>query len=179
MKIKPFRQYDENDVINLFSLAEASGNQGELVELQAWNPSDSDGYDTNNQLSPFAGIDIPRYVNKAKVRLATSGNTNIVLGALLWDVREQDTLGRPLIYNAQRYQELQVVTSGQTVPVLTRGIMVVSGFTGTPAAGSGIQTDDGGNGNWKVVHPSVTPTLGRFLSSTGADGYAVAFLNVK
>ncbi len=178
MNIKPFRQYDENDVINLFSLAEASGNAGDLAELVSWNPSDSDGYDINNELSPFAGQAIPRYVNKAKVKLATSGSNALVLGALLWNVREQDALGRPLIYNAQRYQELQVVTSGQTVPIMTRGLLTVSGFTGTPAAGSGIQVDDAGNGNWKVVHSSVTPSLGKFLSSTGADGYAIALLHV-
>lgn len=179
MNLKPFRQYDENDVINLFSLAEASGDAGCLAELQAWNPSDSDGYDNNNELSPFIGQAIPRYVNKAKVKLATSGNTNSVLGALLWNVRELDSLGRPLIYNAQRYQELQVVTSGQSVPILTRGLLTVSGFTGTPGPGSGIQVDDNGLGNWKVVHSSVTPSLGKFLSSTGADGYAIALIITK
>lgn len=179
MNIKPFRQYDENDVINLFSLAEASGDAGCLAELQAWNPSDSDGYDINNELSPFAGQAIPRYVNKAKVKLATSGNNNTVIGALLWNVRENDALGRPLIYNAQRYLELQVVTSGQTIPLMTRGILTVSGFVGTPGVGSGIQVSDAGLGDWKVVHSSVTPSLGKFLSSTGADGYAIAWLNIK
>lgn len=177
MRIKPFRQYDEHDVINLYSLAEASGNAGELVELQAWNPTDSDGYDGSTNFAPFNGISIPRYVNKAKVRLATSGNTNIVLGAMLWDVRETDALGRPLNFDAQRYYELQVATSGQTVPVMTKGMLLVSGHEGTPGPGSGIATADGGLGNYKVVGPAVTPNIGRWLSSTGSDGYAFAYIN--
>lgn len=179
MKIKPFRQYDENDVINLYSLAESSGNQGDLAELVSWNPSDSDGYDVGAELSPFAGITIPRYVSKAKVKLATSGNENMVLGALLWDVRETDVLGRPLIYTAQRYQELQVVVSGQAVPIVTKAVLIVSGFTGTPGVGSGIGVDNSGLGNWKVIGKDATPRLGTWLSTTGADGYAVARLNIS
>jgi hypothetical protein len=179
MRLKPFRQFDENDVINLFSLAEASGDAGSLVELVSWNPSDSDGYDSNAELSPFPGITIPRYVSKAKVKLATAGSEDKILGAMLWDVREQDVLGRPLIYTMQRYLELQTVTSGQAVPVVTKAILTVSGMTGTPAPGSGIGVDAGGNGNWTVIGPAVTPSLGKWLSSTGADGYAIASLHVK
>lgn len=178
MRLKPFRAYDEHDVINLYSLVENSGNAGELVQFVSWNPSDSDGYDGSNNLAPFGGITIPRYVNKAKVSLSTSGSTLNVVGALLWDVRQTDALGRPLIYDAQRWQELQVVYSGQTVPICKRGILIVSGYEGTAGAGSGIAAGDGGLGAWKVVDITATPILGRFMSTSGADGFAVAYLNV-
>lgn len=178
MNLKPFRSYDEHDVINLMSLAEASGNAGDLVENQSFNPSDWDGYDVNQNLAPFAGMTIPRYVNKAKVKLATSGSTNNVVGALLWNVRSTDPLGQPLIYNAQRYAELQVVYSGQTVPICKRGILVVSGYEGVAGPGSGIAAGDGGLGAWKVVGINATPILGRFMSQSGSDGYAIGYLNV-
>lgn len=178
MRLKPFRSYDEHDVVNLFSLAEASGNAGELVTFQSFNPSDWDGYDVNQNLAPFPGMTIPRYVNKAKVALAASGTTNLVVGALLYDVRTTDALGRPLIYDAQRYHELQVVYSGQTVPICKRGMLVVSGYEGTAGPGSGIAAADGGAGNWKVIGVNATPSLGRWLSQSGADGFAVAYLNV-
>ena len=178
MQLKPFRQYDENDVINLYSLAQNSGNAGDLVQFQSFNPSDWDGYDVNNNLAPFPGMSIPRYVNKAKVALGTSGNTNLIVGMALWNVRESDPLGRPLIYDAQRYAELHVVTSGQTLPILKRGWVVISGYEGTAGAGSGISAGDSTAGAWKVIGPAVTPSLGKFLSQSGADGYAFAYLNV-
>lgn len=190
MNLKPIRQFDENDVINFYSLVEASGNAGELVEYVSWNPSADDAYTTDN-LSPFGGTSVPRYVNAAKVKLATSGNESNVAGLLLVDVRQTDQLGRPLIYDAQRWNELNVVYSGQTVPLAKRGIFLVSGFTGTPGPGSGIGVSTGGNGNWRVLFPNAfTPTLnnptgvnttslGRFLSQTGANGYAFAYLDVR
>lgn len=178
MQLKPFRAYDEHDVINLYSLLENSGNAGDLVQFSSWNPSDSDGYDATNNLSPFPGLTIPRYVNKAKVALSTSGSTNVCAGILLWDVRTNDALGRPLIYDAQRWNELQVVYSGQTVPLAKRGMFVVSGYEGTAGPGSGIAAGDSTAGAWKVVGPAVTPSLGKFMSTSGADGFAVAFINV-
>lgn len=177
MKIKPFRQFDEHDVINLYSLTQDSGNAGDLVKFGTWNPSDSDGYAGGN-LAPFAGMSIPRYVNKATVSLSTSGSTTACVGALLWDVRTVDALGRPLIYDAQRWLELQVVYSGQTVPIVKRAILVVSGYEGTAGPGSGIGAGDSTAGAWKVLGLDATPSLGKFMSQSGADGYAVAYLNV-
>jgi hypothetical protein len=178
MLLKPFRSYDEHDVINLYSLAESSGNAGDLVQFQSWNPSDSDGYDINQNLSPFAGMSIPRYVGNAKVRIAPAGgDAGIVAGALLYDVRNTDALGRPLIYDAQRWNELQVVYSGQVVPICKRGILIVSGFSGTAAPGSGIGVGAQSNGQWSVIGPAVTPNLGKWMSTSGADGYAVGYLN--
>jgi hypothetical protein len=179
MQIKPFRAYDENDVLNIYSLAEASGNAGDLVQYQSLNPSDWDGYDMNNNLAPFPGMSIPLYVNKAKVAQSTSGSTTNVLGMAIWNTRQSDPLGRPLIYTPDRYMELHVVTSGQTLPVLKRGMVFVSGYEGTANAGSGIAAGDGGLGAWKVVGKDVTPNLGKWLSQSGADGYALAYLNVQ
>lgn len=178
MRLKPFRSYDEHDVVNIYSLAESSGNAGDLVENQSFNPSDWDGYDNNQNLAAFPGMTNLRYVNKAKVKLATSGSTTNVVGALLYDVRNTDALGRPLIYDTQRYNELQVVYSGQTVPICKRGMLIISGYEGTAGPGSGIVAGDNGNGAWKVAGLNATPILGRFMSQSGADGYAVAYLNV-
>ena len=174
MKLKPFRGYDEAEVVNLYSLTENSGNAGDAVELVSWNPSDDEGYGVN--LSPYAGMQIPRYERKSKVKLATRGNERKVLGIMLWNVRETDDLGRKLIYDPQRYNELQTVTSGQSVPVLVRGYVMASGFTGpSPSPGSGVGVDQ--LGQWTVTGLNVTNVIGTFLSSTGSDGYAAAFIN--
>jgi hypothetical protein len=176
MQLKPFRSYEESDVINLYALQESDVDAGHLVMFGTWDPDNSDGYGAN--LSPFGGMSIPRKVSNARVSLATSGSTNLVVGATLWAVKEQDALGRPLIYTPDRYNSLQVVTSGQNCPILKRGILVCAGFDGVPAPGSGIAVSDSTPGGWKVIGADETPSLGKWLSSPGADGFAVAFLNV-
>lgn len=176
MRLKPFRSYDESDVINLYALTEGSASAGDLVKFGTWNPDDSDSYTGN--LAPFAGMRIPRMVSNARVSLASSGTVNTVVGAILWSVSETDALTRPLIYTPERYNALQVVTSGQNCPILKRGILTCSGFDGTPGPGSGIGVSNTTAGAWSVIGPAVTPSLGKWLSTTGADGYALAFLNV-
>jgi len=172
MKLKPFRSYEESNVVNLYSLVEASGNAGDAVEMVSWNPSADEGFGPN--LAPYGGMTIPRYERLSKVKLATRGSERKVLGIALWNVRETSDLGFPLIYDLQRYNEIHTVTSGQSLPVLVRGYVMASGFNGTPGPGSGIGINSAGQ--WNVTGVDVTPVIGRFLSSTGADGYAAAFI---
>ena len=177
MQLLPFRQYAEEDVINLYSLVEASGDAGCLTELVSFNPSETDEM-VDGGLAPYAGMYSPRIATKAKIQLATSGSEAKGVGMALWNVRETDDLGRKLILDNQRYNELQVVISGQTLPVLRRGIVTVKGFAGTAGPGSGIGVDNAGAGGWKVLAAGASNSLGQFLSSTGTLGQAVAFLNV-
>jgi len=65
-----------------------------------------------------------RFGVRPKVTIATSGD---VLGLTLLDVRELDENGEKLIFNPRKAAEMNVVISGQAVPVLTRGVVLYSG----------------------------------------------------
>ena len=137
--LRPLRQYNENDVVNLFAF---SGNaettsvvltKGAVVKVQApgFNPGTALNSTPNTMLgSVGASYDntvSERYGVGPKISLATSGSS--VLGLTLLDVRELDENGEKLIFNPRKAAEMNVVISGQAVPVLTRGIVLYSGST--------------------------------------------------
>lgn len=66
-----------------------------------------------------------RYATTAKIIVAGSGDN--ALGMLLMDVKETDENGEKLIFNPRKAAEMGVVVSGQSVPVLSRGIILYSG----------------------------------------------------
>ena len=84
--IRPFRDYDEHDVINLFAYSgDLPVNKGTFVKLQA-------GWKNTDELQrlgavggTFTNTVSERYGVNAKVAAATSGAT--VLGMLLYDVK--------------------------------------------------------------------------------------------
>jgi hypothetical protein len=67
---------------------------------------------------------------------------------LLYDVKEYDENGEKLIWHPLKGHEMEVALSGQAVPVLTRGIVLVNGIVDTnslAAAGTDVYaTDTGG-----------------------------------
>ena len=177
MQLLPFRQYGEEDVINLYALVEASGDAGCLAEAVSMNPSIVDEF-VDGGLAPYSKMYSPRIATAAKAQLATSGSDAKVVGVMLYNVREYDDLGRKLILENQRYNELQVVISGQTCPMLRQGMVTVKGFDGVAGPGSGIGVSNAGAGNWKVLAAGAAGSLGQFLSTTGNNGQAIAFINI-
>ena len=137
--LRPFRQYNENDVVNLFSYSGDSTlvTKGLAVKVVG------DGWTNDANTSPvellgsvgasYTNVTSQRYGVKAKVGLAASGDA--ILGLTLMDVRELDENGEKLVYNPRKAAEMGVVISGQAVPVLTKGIVTYSGASNV-AAGS-------------------------------------------
>ena len=138
----PFRDYDEHDVVNLFAF---SGNaqsdsivltKGSVVKVQApgFNPNTASLSTPNSTLgavgSSFARTVSDRYGVAPKVALAASGDS-AVLGLTLLDIRELDENGEKLVFNPRKAAEMNVVLSGQAVPVLTKGIVMYSGTNAT------------------------------------------------
>jgi hypothetical protein len=170
--LKPFREYDEHDVINLFAVNSASANKGTVVV------ADGNGVNFKNALSLdnisqygntlSAQFNVPWTVSPAP-STATQGQ---IVGLLLKDVRTVDENGEKLIYRPRKAAEMDVIISGQAVPVLTKGIVLVSGIVGTPNFGSGAAVSDAGGGDLKVV-VYASGTVGKFLGPTGSDGYAL------
>lgn len=127
-----FRQYNENDVVNFFALHSDDiddfySRQGSLVTLEGASGFVSD--DLFNFLSINNGTPktvSDRWIVKSNVRLGDAGKT--VFGMMLHNTKEEDENREKLINNPRKAHEMQVSMKGQSVPILTRGIVLVRGI---------------------------------------------------
>lgn len=147
-RLLPFRQYDENDVINLFANATSdtnpttngNGSAGVFVSVSAGDFSkDAITYVDRAALGATYDHTKNQYPEvQLKVTAAAVGaKAGEVIGVTLKQTLEQDENGEKLLYNPVKRDELQAVLSGQAVPLATRGIFTlttdaVEGNTDTP-----------------------------------------------
>jgi len=151
LRILPFRQYDENDVINLFALDGASANEsttdtgagdaGVFVTISAGDfDKDPVSYTDDSYLGktdyPFIKAQYPK-VN-LECTPAISGDS--CLGLTLRQTAKADENGEKLLYNPIKAEELFCVLPGQAVPVATRGVftLVAEGYSGALTVGGGV-----------------------------------------
>lgn len=170
--LKPFRDYDEHDVINLFAVNAESANKGTVVtaDSNGVNLKDATSLD---DLSPFANTLSAQFNVPWTVSPAASGSAKgEIVGLLLKDVRKFDENGEQLIFNPRKAAEMDVIISGQAAPILTKGLVLVSGIVGTPGVGSGAAVSDAGGGDLKVV-AYADATVGKFLGPKNDEGYAL------
>lgn len=135
LRLYPFRQYSEQDVVNLFASDTAdtspstngNGSAGVFVKVSAGNlDNDPITYAANGYLGktdyPFVGA-----AQYPSVPLTFTAATNDapVLGITLNQTILEDENGEKLLYNPVKAAELQAVLSGQAVPVATRGIFTL------------------------------------------------------
>lgn len=188
--LKPFRDYDEHEVINLFAHEDSDVNKGTFVTITVADGNTNVIQGANSPSTPhqdyFGALSnvpsratVMRETVTWKVASAAAGDT--VLGMTLYDVKELNAYSEPFIYRPKHERiEQQVVVSGEAVPILTRGIVKLNGFSGTPGPNSGA-----------IIHPDLDGTLlvsnadgvapgaitgdlvGKFLSSADADDYAL------
>lgn len=134
--LRPFRQYSEKDVVNLYAYSGDSSlvRKGLVVKIQGdgFAPdTTSNGYDVNARLgdvgAAYGNVVSQRYGATPKIAAALSGDRAI--GITLMDIRELDENGEKLVFNPRKAAEMGVVISGQAVPVLTQGIVMYSGVT--------------------------------------------------
>jgi hypothetical protein len=138
--LRPFRQYSEQDVINLYAYSGDSTlvRKGLVVKIMGdgFAPdTTSNGYDVNQRLgdvgAAYGNVVSQRYGATPKIGGAASGDRAI--GITLMDIRELDENGEKLVFNPRKAAEMGVIISGQAVPVLTQGIVMYSGVTITDA----------------------------------------------
>ena len=151
LRILPFRQYDENDVINLFALEGAYvnesttgssyGDAGVFVKVSAGDfDKDPVSYSDDSYLGntdyPFIKAQYPS-VN-LKCAPAVSGES--LLGLTLRQTAQYDENGEKLLYNPVKAEELFCVMPGQAVPVATRGMFTLTadGYSGALSVGGGV-----------------------------------------
>jgi len=182
-KLRPFRDYDEHDVLNLFSydttnLSAGSINitKGSLVKIATgWKNYDS-GVELGGGIEFIGGagtlqptnVVSQRYGVTAKVIVSTTGETPI--GMTLYDVRDADENGELLKYYPRKAAEMQAVIPGQAVPVVTRGIFLVQGVLGTPTAGGTAYA--GGTGQITSstgLHNITNVAIGKFLGAADVN----------
>ena len=149
LKILPFRQYDDNDVVNLYRVADGmvldattsagSGDAGTFVKVSAGDFSlEPVTYADDSYLgkTDYANVGRAQYPKVSlQVEPATSGNE--VLGLTLLQTAKNDENGEKLLYNPQKAAELQSALPGQAVPVATAGIftLATSAYDGTLTPG--------------------------------------------
>lgn len=164
-RIEPYRDYSEHEVINMYSLQlsdtedlsvfKAGGtgkfDAGVVVGLGDGTvlPGDLPGFAASNSSlrsylgsSPstgHVGVNAMPFVEMTVVPAAQG--TTPAIGIMLKQTLAFDENGENLLRYPLKKDELQAVTPGQAVPILTRGLVMLSytAFESQPAAGEEIE----------------------------------------
>ncbi len=194
LKILPFRQYDDHDVVNLYRVADGmvldsttgagSGDAGTFVKVSAGDFSaDPVAYGADDYLGktdyPFVGRN---QYPKVSLQVEPAGAGDVPLGITLLQTAKNDENGEKLLYNPQKAAELQAALPGEAVPIATKGIFTIatSAFQGALggdlAIGSGIKASTGGTVTGCA--PTDSASFGTILgtgSRTSQNGVADQF----
>jgi len=190
-KLFPYRSYNETDVVSLFAHSN-TGQAGELVSIVNFAPDSGDGYTNIAPGNTYPNVYSVRYATTARVTPSASGDTKYAaLGITLKDTREYDENGEKLIFHPQLIEKLNCIVSGQTVPVLTRGILQLASaaYVGIPLPGYVGVIDNGGNGIIRALAPTqvtgaatgyaTNQIVGKFISSSGSKLGGSAFFKLE
>ena len=195
--LRGLRDYDEKAVINMYTFSGQSGTtqivpKGTLVAIaplvgsSGWR-NDADATYIMGQYGDFSvnNVQALRYGTPATTTWYGTGtgpsfSGEYPLGITLFDIRELDENTIPLKYNPRKAAELEACISGQTVPIVTRGMFLYSGITGTVTAGAPIY--GGPNGTIAAYTGGASGgsfQIGYALGNTGVDGSALIKLNIS
>ena len=149
-RLLPFRQYDENDVINLFAndasdanpTTNSNGSAGVFVSIKSGGGNfskDPVTYVDRTELSASQSHTRNQYPEvQLKVEAAAvAAKAGEVIGVTLKQTLEADENEEKLLYNPVKRDELQAVLSGQAVPIASRGIFTLT----SDAIDNGTNTD--------------------------------------
>jgi hypothetical protein len=145
IRILPFRQYDENDVVNLFSMdvvnskpSDTNADAGMLVSVSA-KDMDKDPVELNASDGGLLGERNYPYVARnyypsVPLKVTPCDGVTTPLGLTLAQTLTHDENDENLLRYPQKKAELYAVTSGEAVPVATKGIFTLSSaaFTADP-----------------------------------------------
>jgi hypothetical protein len=188
-ELKPFRQYDEHDVINLFTFNGTTGTNGVLLDAgRMVTINGTDGWKADDDQVDLAGNigSVPNNVLSnswsltAKVDAAAAQDTKVI-GMTLVAMRDKDENDELLVYHPRKAAEMGVVVPGQSIPLLTRGLVIyrvstastgASWLTDAIAAGDPIYVEAGG----LLTKDSDTDQnfrVGTALGAKDASGFAL------
>lgn len=194
IRLLPFRQINESDVLNLYALENGSvndnltgvgnGDAGVFVKVTTGNfNADPISYTSNSYLGktdyPHIGYQYMYPTVNKTVAPATSGD--LPLGVTLCQTAKYDENGESLLHYPQKAKEMQAVVPGMAVPVLTRGVITLhtnafDGGAGNYALGTGIQMSLVNDGKVTGVAPSDAACFGTVIGSGSRSGGAISGL---
>lgn len=176
IRLLPFRDYDEHDVVNLFKSAGTleqfidlsqdgrrstpQGDAGVFVKVlngslnaegKSWDPIDIDaqkGADSLLGKTDYPNVAKNFYPEATLSVTGVSSASDACIGVTLRQTVARDELGENLLYNPVKKDELYGVLPGEVVPVLSKGMVTI--------------TDDAVNGTMDVgdsIVPSVDGTV--------------------
>mgnify|MGYP003636429329 FL=1 len=181
-RLKPFRDYSEHDVLNLFAFGDVDVilnastvvYAGSAVKVKTgWSNTNEPQDMIGDVGAAYANTVSERYGVNADVQYTDGGADEAALGITLYDVREFDENGEALKFNPRKQEELQCSLTGQAVPIATRGVFLMA--TGAWASSAGLLQDNDvfatGNGQLTTQGTkAVNNRIGRTLGGPDADG---------
>jgi hypothetical protein len=178
--LKPFRNWSEYEILNgLYAATTATLNKGTFVTITTASGNTNVMQSGASPATPHLGVagnfgGAPSYAISKRWslnwRVRAANPNEPVLGVTIKDVAETNKFGEAYVYRP-RYEkdEQQVVNSGESVPILTRGLISTNNFNGVPVPGSGATV----SGGMLVVAAYGATSVGKFLTTADADGYAI------
>ncbi len=184
--IRPFRDIDQHDVLNLFTFNRTGlypAVKGTFVKVISGWSTEQNLAELGDVGAHYNNVVSLRYGLASQVAACVSSGDS-TLGMLLYDVREYDENGEKLIFNKDKQVKMQAVLSGQAVPILTKGMVLYSGVNGggtpptvTAGAPAFLGIDGGVNTSGSVGNANVT-RVGTFLGPCDKDGYVLLKINL-
>ena len=165
-RILPYRDYSEHDVVNLFALDVSSAtladmvpggsgdfDAGVVVKVSAGAlPGDTPStLETSGSLRDYLGasfsgahIGFNAYPSNGMTVVPADGS-GATLGITLRETLAFDENGEKMLYYKQKLDEAQGVLPGETVPVLCKGMVLLSAsaFSSAPTLGDDLEVDSG------------------------------------
>ena len=188
-RLRPFRDYDEHDVLNLFAFGDDAVSlgttdvvyAGSVVKIKTGWKNDDETQDMIGNVG--AGYDntvSQRWGVTAEVEYC-NGGAETPLGITLFDVREYDENEEALKFNPRKQDELQAVLTGQAVPVATKGTFLFA--TGAwvadgAAVTAGASIYASGDGQVTPTLASVNTKVGKALGGPDSDGAVLVKLEL-
>ena len=187
-RLRPFRDYDEHDVLNLFAFGDDAVSlgvtdvvyAGSVVKIKTgWKNDDETQDMIGNVGAGYNNTVSQRWGVTAEVEYC-NGGSETPLGVTIFDVREYDENQEALKFNPRKQDELQAVLTGQAVPVATKGTFLFA--TGAWVADGAAVT--AGASIYASGDGQVTPTalsnikIGKALSGPDSDGAVLVKLEL-
>jgi len=196
-RILPYRDYSEHDVLNLFSLdvdesadtltewveaVNGKWDSGVVVKVKTGElPGDLPGglsehasgeklrkYLGDSPTSAHIGYNAYPY-NGMTVEPADAGE--VAVGITLRETLAYDENGEKLLYYKQKLDEAQAVLPGQTVPVLTRGLVLLDSNAVTGNPGIGAQLEVGADGTLVADTAAGNALVATVVAKSGSDKF--------
>ena len=180
-RLRPFRDYDEHEVVNLFAFGDVDViinartvvYAGSCVKVQTGWQNDQESNQLGDVGADFANTVSDRWGVTAAVEYTDGGADEAALGITLADVREYDENGEALKFNPRKAAELQACLTGQAVPVATRGLFLMATGAWAGANQVAINMDVFATGSGQITtkgQKAVNNRIGRTLGGPDSDG---------